>query len=65
MDVQGDMLRINFELGPKDIEYFRNRLSKARKNRALRDDDRVILAAEALASKRWKAIHQPSSCHAC
>jgi uncharacterized membrane protein YkvA (DUF1232 family) len=52
MDVQsGETLRINFELGAKDIEYFRNRLSKARKNRALRDDDRVILAAEALAVK--------------
>ncbi|MCR9080530.1 MAG: YkvA family protein [Hyphomonadaceae bacterium] len=44
-------LRINFELGPKDIEYFKGRLAKARKNRALRDDDRVILAAEALAVK--------------
>jgi uncharacterized membrane protein YkvA (DUF1232 family) len=44
-------LRINFELGAKDIEYFRGRLAKARKNRALRDDDRVILAAEALAVK--------------
>lgn len=52
MDVQGsETLRINFELGAKDIEYFRGRLSKARKNRALRDDDRVILAAEALAVK--------------
>ncbi|MEL6858670.1 MAG: DUF1232 domain-containing protein [Pseudomonadota bacterium] len=52
MDVQEQQsLRINFELGPKDIEYFRGRLSKARKNRALRDDDRVILAAEALAVK--------------
>lgn len=52
MDVQDQQtLRINFELGAKDIEYFRNRLSKARKNRALRDDDRVILAAEALAVK--------------
>ena len=52
MEVQEQQsLRINFELGPKDIEYFRNRLSKARKNRALRDDDRVILAAEALAVK--------------
>lgn len=52
MDVQEEQtVRINFELGPKDIEYFRERLSKARKNRALRDDDRVILAAEALAVK--------------
>ncbi len=52
MDVQDQQtLRINFELGSKDIEYFRNRLSKARKNRALKDDDRVILAAEALAVK--------------
>ena len=52
MDMQDQQtLRINFELGPKDIEYFRNRLSRARKNRALRDDDRVILAAEALAVK--------------
>ncbi len=52
MDVQDQQtLRINFELGPKDIQYFRNRLAKARKNRALRDDDRVILAAEALAVK--------------
>ncbi|MCR9270588.1 MAG: YkvA family protein [Henriciella sp.] len=52
MDVQvSETLRINFELGAQDIEYFRNRLSKARKNRALRDDDRVILAAEALAVK--------------
>ena len=52
MDVQaGESLRINFELGAEDIEYFRNRLSKARKNRALRDDDRVILASEALAVK--------------
>ena len=25
-------LRINFELGPKDIEYFKGRLAKARKN---------------------------------
>ena len=50
MDVQEQQtVRINFELGPKDIEYFKSRLSKARKNRALRDDDRVILAAEALA----------------
>ena len=46
-----ETLRINFELGPEDIEYFRDRLSKARRNRALRDDDRVILAAEALAVK--------------
>ena len=52
MDVQEQQtVRINFELGPKDIEYFKSRLSKARKNRALRDDDRVILAAEALAVK--------------
>ena len=52
MDVEVEQtLRINFELGPKDIEYFRGRLAKARKNRALRDDDRVILAAEALAVK--------------
>lgn len=52
MDVQvSETIRINFELGPDDIEYFRNRLAKARKNRALRDDDRVILAAEALAVK--------------
>ena len=52
MDVQvSETLRINFELGPEDIEYFRDRLSKARRNRALRDDDRVILAAEALAVK--------------
>lgn len=52
MDVQvSETLRINFELGAKDIEYFRDRLSKARKNRALKDDDRVILAAEALAVK--------------
>jgi uncharacterized membrane protein YkvA (DUF1232 family) len=52
MDVQvSESLRINFELGPEDIEYFRDRLSKARRNRALRDDDRVILAAEALAVK--------------
>lgn len=52
MDVtEQQTLRINFELGPKDIEYFKGRLSKARKNRALRDDDRVILAAEALAVK--------------
>ena len=35
----------------RDIEYFRDRLSKARRNRALKDDDRVILAAEALAVK--------------
>ncbi|NQY98283.1 MAG: DUF1232 domain-containing protein [Henriciella sp.] len=52
MDVtEQQTVRINFELGPKDIEYFQKRLSKARKNRALRDDDRVILAAEALAVK--------------
>ncbi|MEM9054550.1 MAG: YkvA family protein [Pseudomonadota bacterium] len=52
MDVTSqETLRINFELGPKDVEYFRKRLSKARKNRALRDDDRVILRAEALAVK--------------
>jgi len=52
MDVQvSETLRINFELGPDDIEYFRKRLSNARRNRALRDDDRVILAAEALAVK--------------
>ena len=56
MEVQDQQsLRINFELGPKDIEYFRNRLSKARKNRALRDDDRVILAAEALAVKAMES----------
>lgn len=46
-----ETLRINFELGPEDIEYFRDRLSKARRNRALKDDDRVILASEALAVK--------------
>ena len=56
MEVQDQQsLRINFELGPKDIEYFRNRLSNARKNRALRDDDRVILAAEALAVKAMES----------
>ena len=47
-----ETLRINFELGPEDIVYFRDRLSKARRNRALRDDDRVILAAEALAIRQ-------------
>lgn len=56
MDKQAtETLRINFELGAKDIEYFRNRLSKARKTRALRDDDRVILAAEALAVKAMES----------
>lgn len=32
MDVtEQQTLRINFELGPKDIEYFKGRLAKARK----------------------------------
>ncbi len=52
MDVQSQpTVRINFELGPDDIKHFQERLAKSRKNRALRDDDRVILGAEALAIK--------------
>jgi len=56
MDVQSEpTIRVNFELGPDDISYFRERLAKARKNRALRDDDRVILGAEALAIKAMES----------
>ncbi|MDJ0921365.1 MAG: YkvA family protein [Henriciella sp.] len=56
MDVQSQpTIRINFELGPEDLKYFQDRLAKARKNRALRDDDRVILGAEALALKALKS----------
>ena len=52
MDIQNQpAIRVNFELGPDDVAHFRERLAKSRKNRALRDDDRVILGAEALAVK--------------
>lgn len=43
-------IRVDIDLGPEDIAYFRERLTKARKTRALKDDDRVILGAEAMAS---------------
>ncbi|MEL6830178.1 MAG: hypothetical protein AAFO63_08580, partial [Pseudomonadota bacterium] len=43
-------IRVDIDLGPEDIAYFRGRLTKARKSRAQKDDDRVILGAEAMAS---------------
>ncbi len=52
MDIQSQpTIRVNFELGPEDVAHFRDRLARSRKNRALRDDDRVILGAESLAVK--------------
>lgn len=48
-------IRVDIDLGPEDIAYFRERLTKARKTRALKDDDRVILGAEAMASMALEA----------
>jgi len=44
-------IHVDIELGEADIAYFRERLNKARKTRAQKDDDRVILGAEATASQ--------------
>lgn len=52
-------IRIDFELDETDIAYFRERLEKARRTRKLRDDDRVILGAKALAVEAVKA-HPPN-----
>lgn len=48
-------IHLDIELGVDDIAYFRERLNKARKTRAQKDDDRVILGAEAMASMALEA----------
>jgi uncharacterized membrane protein YkvA (DUF1232 family) len=38
-------MRVSFELGERDLRYFRDRLQKVRKSKSARAEDRVILGA--------------------
>ncbi len=41
-------MRVSFELGERDLRYFRERLQKAHKGKSARAEDRVILGAAKL-----------------
>jgi uncharacterized membrane protein YkvA (DUF1232 family) len=41
-------MRVSFELGEKDLRYFRDRLQQVRKSKSARAEDRVVLGAKKL-----------------
>ncbi|MEO0881416.1 MAG: YkvA family protein [Pseudomonadota bacterium] len=51
-------LRVEFDLNENDIAYFRERLSKSRQKRGVRDDGQVVEKAEALIDEA-KAANAP------
>jgi uncharacterized membrane protein YkvA (DUF1232 family) len=48
-------MKVTFELGAKDIRYFRERLKEARKNAKSQDENTVIAGAEAVAKEALAA----------
>jgi uncharacterized membrane protein YkvA (DUF1232 family) len=48
-------MKVSFELGERDLRYFRERLEKVRKSKSARAEDRVILGAVKLVAEVEKA----------